>query len=104
MAQDPNTPSDKVERPRVEPEIIPPDRRQGRGWDLNGPPPYGTQGYGSQRIYVTRLGPFGFGLMMLVVGLLGAILLLALIGTALLWIPVVAAFVIIAFLSRLFRR
>jgi hypothetical protein len=101
MAQDPNQPDDKVERPRVEPEIIPPDRRQGRGW---GQTPYGAPGYGTQRIYVTRLGPFGFALIMLVVGMLGAILLLALIGTALLWIPLVLAFVIIAFVSRLFRR
>jgi hypothetical protein len=41
---------------------------------------------------------------MLVVGLLAAILLLALIGAALIWIPVVAVFVIIAAISGLWRR
>jgi hypothetical protein len=97
MAQDP----DKPEQPRVEPEIIPPDRGERQGW----PPPYGySRTYGTQRLYVTRIGPFGFALLMLVVGLLSAVFLLALIGTALIWIPLVAALVLIAFISRLFRR
>lgn len=90
--------SNQPERPRAEPEIIPPDRDgprgRGGGW-----PPYGTQ-----RIYVSRIGPFGFALIMLVVGLLAVVMLLILIGTALIWIPLVAALVLIAFISRLFRR
>ncbi len=53
---------------------------------------------------MTRIGPFGFALMMLIAGLLGAVFLLALIGTALIWIPLVAALVLAAFISRLFRR
>ena len=99
--------SNEPERPRAEPEIIPPDRSRGaneRGpnWP---PPPYGfSQMRGTHRVYVGRIGPLGFALIMLAVGLLAAVLLLILIGTALIWIPVVAVLVIIAAISGLLRR
>ncbi|MGA7786969.1 MAG: hypothetical protein WCA56_02260 [Xanthobacteraceae bacterium] len=99
--------SDQPERPRVEPEIIPPDcnrarNDRGAGWP---PSPDGfARMHGTQRIFVGRIGPFGFALVMLVVGFLAAILLLLLIGAALIWIPVVAAFIVIAAISGLFRR
>ncbi len=103
MARNPNEP----ERPRTEPEIIPPDRSGGpndRGppWP---PPSHGyTQMHGTHRIYVSRIGPLGFALVMLIVGLLAAVMLLALIGAALIWIPVVAVLVIVAAISGLLRR
>jgi hypothetical protein len=95
--------SNEPERPRAEPEIIPPDRNQTRssGW-----PPYGvpqsayTQSAGMHRVYVSRIGPIGFALLILVIGLFAGILLLALIGTALIWIPLVVA----AAVARLLRR
>jgi hypothetical protein len=97
--------SNEPERPRVEPEILPPERgsRNGQSWP---PPPYGYgQGAdGSHRIFVTRIGPFGFGLAMLVIGLFAAVLLLLLIGTALLWLPFVAAIVIVGAVVGLLRR
>jgi hypothetical protein len=103
--------SDQPEVPRAEPEIIPPDRNrpqdrpqdwppQNRGW-----PPRGfTEMHGAHRIYVGRIGPFGFALMMLVAGLFAVVLLLLLIGTALIWIPVLAAVIVIAAISGLLRR
>jgi hypothetical protein len=99
--------SNEPERPRVEPEIIPPDRNQTRpsGW-----PPYGfrqsadTQSAGVHRVYVSRIGPIGFALLMLVIGLFAGVLLLALIGAALIWIPVVAVLVVVAAVSGLLRR
>jgi hypothetical protein len=97
MAKNPNQP----ERPRVEPEILPPDRGSGRGWP---PPPYGYTGQSTHRIYVSRIGPFGFALLLLVIGLLSGVLLLVLVGAALIWIPVVAVLVIIAAISGLLRR
>jgi len=101
MANDPSEP----ERPRVEPEIIPPDRNRSSDRGPTWPPPYGfTQMRGSHRIYVSRIGPFGFAIMLLVVGLLAAIMLLLLIGAALIWIPVVAVLVIIAAISGVLRR
>ncbi len=100
----------ELERPRVEPEIIPPNRFGARdrgrhdragGW----PPPYGfTQMRGTHRVYVSRIGPFGFALIMLIAGLFAAVLLLILIGAALIWIPVVAVLVVIAAVSGLIRR
>jgi hypothetical protein len=103
MTKPPNEP----ERPRVEPEIIPPDRNQPRpsGW-----PPYGfrqsgyTQSAGVHRVYVSRIGPIGFALLLLVIGLFAGILLLALIGAALIWIPLVAVLVVVAAVSGLLRR
>jgi hypothetical protein len=94
---------DEPERPRREPEIIPPDKnsRRGSAW----PPPDGfSETHSRQRIYVTHMGPLGFVLLMLVVGLFAGVLLLALIGAALIWIPVVAVLVIIAGISGLLRR
>jgi len=95
--------SNEPERPRYEPEILPPDRgRNGQNW----PPPYGyTAGaHGSQRIFITRIGPFGFALATLVLGLLAAVLLLLLIGTALIWLPFVAAIVILGAVVGALRR
>ena len=50
---------DEPERPRQEPEIIPPDKNSSRGsaW----PPSHGyAEARGSRRIYVARIGPLGF--------------------------------------------
>lgn len=93
---------DEPERPRHEPEIIPPDRDSGRGsaW----PPSHGFNQRRSQRIYVTRIGPLGFALLMLIVGLFAGVLLLALIGAALIWIPVAAVLLIIAAIAGVLRR
>jgi len=100
MARHPNEP----ERPRAEPEIIPPERGRRVG-EADWPPAYGfTQMRGTQRVYVGRIGPLGFVLVMLIVGLLAAVLLLLLIGAALLWIPVVAVLVVVAAVSGLLRR
>ena len=103
MTKSPNEP----ELPRAEPEILPPDRNQSRpsGW-----PPYDskqsayTQSAGVHRVYVSRIGPIGFALLLLVIGLFAGVLLLALIGAALIWIPVVAVLVVAAAVSGIFRR
>lgn len=96
MAQDRNEP----EKPRVEPEIIPPQRGRGQSW-----PPYGfSETGGAHRLYVTRISPFGFALMMLAIGLFAVVFLLILIGTALIWLPVLAALVLVAAIFRFFGR
>jgi hypothetical protein len=96
---------DQPERPRVEPEIIPPDRG-GRQSDWRRSPWRSsafTQTYGTQRIYVARLGPFGFALLMLAIAAIVAFIMIALLGFVLIWIPVVAVIVVIAALFRLLR-
>jgi hypothetical protein len=101
MAKAPNQP----ERPRVEPEIIPPGRGGPSDRGASWPPPYGfSQSRSAHRFYVSRIGPFGFALLMLIIGLLAAVMLLILIGTALLWIPVIAVTAVVAAFSGLWRR
>jgi hypothetical protein len=93
---------DEPERPRHEPEIIPPNRDSERSsaW----PPSYGFNQTRRQRIYVRRIGPLGFALLILIVGLFAGVLLLALIGAALIWIPIAAVLLVIAAVTGLLRR
>jgi hypothetical protein len=95
---------DKPERPRQEPEIIPP----GNDWprrDSRFPPNYGfDERRSTHRIYVSRIGPLGFALFMIIAALFGGVLLLALIGAALIWFPVLLVFAVIAAIAGLIRR
>jgi hypothetical protein len=97
MADDRNQP----EQPRVEPEIIPPDRT-GRysPWS-----PYGfTDARGTQRVFVTRMGPFGIALLLLAIAAIATIVVIAVLGAVLIWIPIVAIVVIAGALLRALRR
>ena len=55
---------DQPERPRREPEIIPPGNdRPGR--DSRWPPSHGfNERRSTHRVYVSRIGPFGFALLL----------------------------------------
>jgi hypothetical protein len=89
------------ERPRVEPEIIPPDR-SGRSSPWS---PYGfTEARGTNRIYVARLGPVGIALLILALAAVVTIVMIAILGAILIWIPIVAVVLIIGALLRLLRR
>jgi hypothetical protein len=103
MVDDANPP----ERPRAEPEIIPPDRTGGHGWDSPWQAhqrSYGNGAWRTQRVFVMRPGPFGFIAVMLILGLIVAAIFVALIGTLLIWIPAVALCVVIAAVYRFLRR
>jgi len=95
---------DEAERPRQEPEIIPPDK----DWpprDARFPPNYGfDERRGTHRIYVGRIGPLGFALFTIIAVLFGGVLLLALIGAALIWFPLLLLFAVIAAIAGLIRR
>jgi hypothetical protein len=103
---------DQPELPRVEPEIIPPDRQEreparepGRGsdwrtaWRPSGP----NQTGGMHRVYVTRIGPFGFAMLMLGFAILAAAILLIFAGAILLWLPVVALLIVVGAIVRFLR-
>jgi len=96
--------SNQPERPRVEPEIIPPDRTQHQSdwrqhtWHVS------PAADATHRIYVARLGPFGIALLMLIIGVLAVVILLAVVGVVLIWIPVVALLVAAGAIFRLLRR
>src|SRR6478735_7925863 len=72
------------ERPRVEPEIIPPDRTRSARRD----PSYVETG-GTHRVYVTRIGPLGGVLLLLVIAVFVAAGGLLLFGALLIWLPLV---------------
>jgi hypothetical protein len=93
------------ERPRAEPEIIPPDR-SGHRSDWRNAPWQGdmfTRARGTQRIYVTRVGPLGVALLMLAIAAIAAIIVIATVGLVLIWIPVLALIIVAAGLFRLLR-
>lgn len=89
-----------TEKPRAEPEIIPPGDLDGRPmrdryhFDVHG---------GSQRIYVARLGPFGIVVLGLLIALIAAVTPIVLLGALLIWIPVAVLFVAAAVVSGLLR-
>ncbi len=100
IVEDTNQP----ERPRVEPEIIPPDRTQRQSERRQHTGHVSTAADGIQRICVARLGPFGIALLMLIIGVLAAVILLAVVGVVLIWIPVVVLLVAAGAIFRLLRR
>ncbi|WP_346295936.1 hypothetical protein LRC39_24475 [Rhodopseudomonas sp. P1] len=91
------------ERPRYEPEIIPP----GQTHD-----PMGTRIFIDQNttehVFVGKVGPLGLFLMALAIGAAIAVVLVLLLGAFLLWIPVVglliAAGLVAGVLRPLFSR
>ena len=89
------------EQPRVEPEIIPPgegDVRPRRGGSH-----MQFEGRGTQRIYVARLGPFGFAMVTLVAALIAALALLVVVGAFVILIPLAGALLAIAVFVGLLR-
>ncbi len=92
--------SNQPERPRVEPEIIPPGRHQS-DWRNS---PWRDDAYsGTQRVYVTRIGPFGMALLILAIAAIVVFVIVAALGLMLFWLPVVVMIVIAAGLFRLLR-
>ncbi|MGA8651217.1 MAG: hypothetical protein ACLP19_04110 [Xanthobacteraceae bacterium] len=97
--------SDRPERPRLEPEIIPPARgRRESGWQHDLWEPYAPSAGTTHRLYVARLGPFGFAILMMIIGFVAAVILLAVVGAILVWIPILALLVAAGLIFRLLRR
>jgi hypothetical protein len=100
---------DQPELPRVEPEIIPPNRSErgpGRGADRPRAAwrPYGpNETAGMHRVYVARIGPFGIAMLTLAFAILAAAILLVFAGAILLWLPVVALLIVVGAIFRFLR-
>src|SRR6202022_216050 len=88
------------EGPCAEPEIIPPGHPDERSMRDG----YHFDVHGTQRIYVTRLGPFGIVVLGLLIALIAAVIPIVLLGAVLIWIPVAVLFVAAAVVSSLLRR
>jgi uncharacterized protein (DUF697 family) len=86
------------EGPRPEPEIIPPGHPDGRS---NG---HHFDVRGTERIYITSLGPFSIVVLGLLTALIATVILIVLLGAVLIWIPVVILIVAAAALSNLLAR
>ncbi len=57
----------------------------------------------SHRVYITRLAPFGGVLLLLAIAAILAILMVAVLGAVLFWIPIVGVAVLVAAVFRLLR-
>ncbi|MGB6537609.1 MAG: hypothetical protein WBF58_16795 [Xanthobacteraceae bacterium] len=98
--------SDQPEHPRVEPEIIPPDRSPDRSDERRTPwrggPFGGTRA--TDRVYVARIGPFGAALLLLAIAVIIAIVIFVFLGALLIWIPIIVVLLAGVALARAVRR
>ena len=90
------------ERPKAEPEIIPPGRPD--PWRHGAGGVWSSRGQGRVRFvqFQTR-GPLAFLLALLMLGVGAAVVLALLLGLVLLWIPVTLAIAVVVLWSLLFR-
>ena len=89
-----------AERPRSEPEIIPPGQAGGRTHRIW----FAMDDDGTRRIYVAQPGPFTIILALAVLGLIALVMLIVLLSVAVIWIPVVIILVGTLVLSLTFSR
>jgi hypothetical protein len=90
------------ERPRAEPEIIPPGHPDA---DAMGTPSEGIFGarYGG-RIYVAKVGPWSLIMLAALALLVAAAVVIFLIGALLIWVPIIAVLVLAGFLFGKLRQ
>jgi hypothetical protein len=95
-------------RPRVEPEIIPPDRSPRRDRDGSGRRESklwaSVESQEGARVYIAKPGPLGMVLAAVVIGIVLGMTLLALLGAFLFSLPVLGAIVGALILSSIIRR
>jgi len=88
-----------VERPRVEPEIIPPRAQPRRGGFESLFVHIEEGDDGIRRVQVKTPGPFTVALILLAAGAVAALFFLLLAGLMLLWIPLIIVAILIAVFS-----
>ena len=67
-------------------------------------PTYAPRAGATHRLYVAKFGPFGLAMLMLIIGFAAAVILLAVVGAILVWIPILALLVSAGVIYRLLRR
>jgi hypothetical protein len=88
-----------VERPRVEPEIIPPRAQQRRGGFESMFIRVEEGDDGIRRVYVKKPGTFTVAAILLALGLVAALVFALLSALVLLWIPIVIIGILFAVFS-----
>lgn len=92
------------EKPRLAPEVIPPDR-PGRRRSRDAPEMrIFVDTRGAEHVYVARVRPLGIIVLVLIVGLLSTVMLVLLMSTVLIWLPFVAIVVVASIVAALWRR
>jgi hypothetical protein len=89
-------PARRAERPRIEPEIIPPGESPARA-DRT------FSGRGTHRVYVAGLGPVAFFMLALTIALIGALALLLVLGAFVVLLPVAGLLVAVALVTSSLR-
>jgi hypothetical protein len=98
MANDQDNPwGHGPERPRSEPEIIPPGHRGGPRSEVSGIWIGVDERDGVHRVYLKRPGPFSIILGLVAIGAIAFAIFLLVASLALIWIPI-AVFIVAAFL------
>jgi hypothetical protein len=90
-------PGPGTEQPRVEPEIIPPSDVRSRRADER------MSFDGTQRVYVARVGPFGFAMVALAIAALAMLLFLLVLGAFVILIPLAGLLLAVIIAVGLFR-
>jgi hypothetical protein len=94
-----NRPIPGSNRPRVEPEIIPPGDPRSRAADAR----TWRSSEGTQRVYVARVGPFGFAMVALAAALIAALVFLFVLGAFVIVIPLAGLLLAAAIVSSMLR-
>lgn len=92
-------PTPFVERPKIEPEIIPPGSSGGRSAWIR----LTTGDRRARLVHLEAHGPFAIIVGLLLLGVASLILIALLLGAVLLWIPLILGFAVALVGSRLFR-
>lgn len=92
------------ERPRAEPEIIPPGADDGMRRGPAGIWMRIDARDGAQRIFIARPGLGSVILGLVMIGFVAAVVLLVLAGIVLLWVPILVGGILLALLSGAIRR
>jgi hypothetical protein len=91
-------PVQETNRPRVEPEIIPPGYPDAR-WRAR----MSADGRGTGRIYVAQVGPFGFAMAAITLAIVAALALLLVLGAFVILIPLAGLVLAVAVAFSMFR-
>jgi hypothetical protein len=99
---------DEPQRPRSEPEILPPERGESRAFrrrrharEAAARAAFETQAY--EYVHVSRPGPFAIFLAVLGLGAVAAALVVFVLGTVLVALPLIGTIVAVALLAGLLR-
>jgi hypothetical protein len=100
---DERLPKTQGEKPRSEPEILPPEHTGAR--TAYGRPRMRifVDTRGTERVYVARLRPLGIILIALTTGILLVVMFVLLLSAFLIWIPIVVLLVTAAIIAGLLR-